>query len=110
MLLSSMICVVRMAPIQFDQDTATKTWNSFDLLNQYMSMLNIKDVNKFQSDSYLNTLAQAVADNARQTPSAVELIKSNPNSDENILVYGIKLRGDTTYKKIFAEDLNCNYT
>jgi hypothetical protein len=80
-----------------------KAWNNIDLLNQYMGGFNLGGSNKLQADSYLNTLAQAVAE-TDEDPN--EFIRKYPRNGENVLVHGIKLRGDTTYKQILTEDFN----
>jgi len=80
-----------------------KAWNNIDLLNKYMGGFNFGGSNKLQSDSYLNTLAQAVAE-TNEHPN--EFINKYPRNGENVLVYGITLKGDTTYKQILTEDFD----
>ena len=81
-----------------------KAWNNIDLLNQYMGGFNLGGSNRLRSDTYLSTLAQAVAE-SNMDPN--DFIHTYPSNGENVLVHGIKLKGDTTYKQILTEDFNC---
>ena len=83
-----------------------KAWNNIDLLNKYMGGFSFGGSNKLQSDSYLNTLAQAVAE-TEENPNS--FINKYPRNGENVLVYGITLKGDTTYKQILTEDFDCKF-
>jgi hypothetical protein len=83
-----------------------KAWNNIDLLNQYMGGFNLGGSNKLRSDPFLNTLAQSVAE-TEENPN--EFIRNYKSNGENVLVHGIKLKGDTTYKQILTEDFNCNF-
>jgi hypothetical protein len=71
-----------------------------------MGGFNFGGSNKLQSDTYLNTLAQAVAE-TNEHPN--EFINKYPRNGENVLVYGITLKGDTTYKQILTEDFDCKF-
>lgn len=69
-----------------------------------MGGFNFGGSNKLQSDAYLNTLAQTVdeTDGNRN-----DFIGKYPGNGENVLVYGITLKGSTTYKEILSEDFDC---
>jgi hypothetical protein len=54
-----------------------KAWNNIDLLNQYMGGFKFGGDRKLASDSYLNTLAQAVAETDQQPNEFINKYKSN---------------------------------
>ena len=83
-----------------------KAWNNIDLLNQYMGGFKFGGDRQLVSDSYLNTLAQAVAE-TDQHPN--EFINKYPRNGENDLVYGFTLKGDITYKEILSQDFDCKF-
>ena len=66
-----------------------KAWNNADLLNRYMVGFKFGGDKQLVSDSYLNTLAQAVAE-IYGNPN--DFIRKYPGNGENVLVYGITLR------------------
>jgi len=79
------------------------SWNNFDLLNKYMGGFDF-GIKQLQSDSYLNELAQAAAECEGDKN---DFIRDYPvQTTDNLLVFGLKLKGDTTYKQIFQEDFN----
>lgn len=85
--------------------TQYNSGHAFDLLNEWMSGFNF-GVNQLQQDNYLTELAQSIADLDDNQHSFINAHKTE--QDLNVLVFGIKLSGKTTYKQILTEDFNCN--
>ena len=82
------------------------SWNNLDLLNEYMGGFNFGK-NQLESDAYLNELAQAVAE---QDDNQHEFIRNyHKNTNDNLIVFGIKLKGNTTYREILTQDFNCKH-
>lgn len=85
--------------------TQYNSGHAFDLLNEWMGGFNF-GINQLQQDNYLTELAQTVADLDDNQHSFLNAYKKE--EDLNVLVFGIKLNGKTTYKQILTEDFNCN--
>ena len=81
------------------------SWNNLDLLNRYMGGFNFGK-NQLKSDSYLNELAQTVAEQDGNKNSFLRNYTKQNNGD-NYVLFGITLRGNTTYEQILTQDYNC---
>ena len=80
-----------------------KAWNNIDLLNEYMGGFNFGS-QQLESDAQLNSLAQAVAEHDGNSLEFTKL-QEKP-AGQNVLVFGIKLKGTTTYQQILTQDFN----
>jgi len=83
--------------------TQYNSGNAFALLNEWMGGFNFV-TDQLNQDNYLTELAQAVADLDGNQQSFINSYKKE--SDLNVLIFGIKLNGSTTYKQILKEDFN----
>ena len=80
-----------------------KAWNNIDLLNEYMSGFSFGS-QKLESDAQLNSLAQAVAEHDGNSLEFTKL--QEKSAGQNVLIFGIKLKGTTTYQQILTQDFN----
>jgi len=61
-------------------------------------------VDQLKQDDYLTQLAQSVAELNGDQHGFIN--SYNKDTNLNVLVFGIKLNGKTTYKQILTEDFN----
>jgi len=83
--------------------TQYNSGNAFDLLNEWMGGFNF-GVDQLKQDDYLTQLAQSVAELNGDQHGFIN--SYNKDTNLNVLVFGIKLNGKTTYKQILTEDFN----
>ena len=104
LLISVGLCLTKV-PLRDPQHwTQYNSGHAFDLLNEWMGGFNF-GVEQLKQDDYLTQLAQSVADMDGNPHS---FINSYPkDSDLNVLVFGLKLNGSTSYKQILTENFNC---
>jgi hypothetical protein len=100
--LSISICSAR---VQLRDPAYWSNWNNIDLLNKYMSGFNFGS-NQLQTDEYLTKLAQTIAETESAEGPMRRLWQTYPRTSDNVLAFGITLRGNTTYKQILTEDYN----
>ena len=105
LLISIVLSISSKVPLRDPQHwTQYNSGHAFDLLNEWMGGFNF-GLNQLKQDDYLTGLAQAVADLDGNQHAFINSYQRD--SDLNVLVFGIKLNGKTTYKQILTEDFNC---
>ena len=104
LLISLSLCSAKV-PLRDPQHwTQHNTGHAFDLLIEWMAGFN-HGVDQLKQDDYLTGLAQAAADLDGDLHSFINSYAKDENL--NILVFGIKLNGSTSYKQILTQDFNC---
>jgi hypothetical protein len=102
LLLSISFCLAKV-PLRDPQHW--DNWNNIDLLNRYMGGFKF-GANQLTRDDYLVKLAQTIAETESAEGPMRRLWQTYPRTSDNVLAFGITLKGDTTYKQILTEDYN----
>ncbi|CAF0726704.1 unnamed protein product [Brachionus calyciflorus] len=103
LLISFGLCLTKV-PLRDPQYwTQYNSGHAFDLLNEWMGGFNF-GVDQLKQDDYLTQLAQSVADMDGNPHNFIN--SYTKDSDLNVLVFGIKLNGSTSYKQILTENFD----